>query len=323
MREAGESGADETADTGDGRTVPLDDVMIAMDVVDTLRHDDRIVARELNREGKRAELIERLREIYRGQGIEVPDRILEEGVQALEEDRFVYKPPPNTFKTRLAKIYVTRDRWGRAVAGILVALVAVWLVYYLGVQRPGQRAAEERTIALNQTLPREFDELNAAIVSEATEESVAARAESLVTTGRNAIRAENLAAARSARDGLARMLAVLRSEFEIRIVSRSGEMTGLWRVPRANPNANNYYLVVEAIGPDGAVIPQTLLNEETGHSETVPTWAVRVSPEVFQSVQADKQDDGIIQNAAVGRKARGRLTREWSIPTLGGFLTRW
>ena len=41
---------------------PLDDVMLAMDVVDTLRHDQLIVERELNEEERRAKLIERLRE---------------------------------------------------------------------------------------------------------------------------------------------------------------------------------------------------------------------------------------------------------------------
>ena len=45
---------------------PLDDVMIAMDVVDTLRHDRRILERELNDETRRAELIERLREPLQG-----------------------------------------------------------------------------------------------------------------------------------------------------------------------------------------------------------------------------------------------------------------
>ena len=62
--------------------------MIAMDVVDTLRHDRLIVDRELNDAGRHDDLIKRLREIYKGQGIEVPDHILEEGVKALKEDRF-------------------------------------------------------------------------------------------------------------------------------------------------------------------------------------------------------------------------------------------
>ena len=38
-------------------SAPLDDVMIAMDVVDTLRHDQRIVERELNEAERRAGLL--------------------------------------------------------------------------------------------------------------------------------------------------------------------------------------------------------------------------------------------------------------------------
>ena len=54
----------------------LDEVMLAMDVVDTLRHQENLVSRELSEQDRDAQLLQRLREIYRGQGIEVPDRIL-------------------------------------------------------------------------------------------------------------------------------------------------------------------------------------------------------------------------------------------------------
>jgi hypothetical protein len=59
-----------------------------MDVVDTLRHDQRLVERELSADASDEALIKRLREVYKGQGIEVPDRVLEEGVKALKEKRF-------------------------------------------------------------------------------------------------------------------------------------------------------------------------------------------------------------------------------------------
>lgn len=104
---------------------PLDNVMIAMDIVDTLRHDQLIVERELNEDERKAKLIERLREIYRGQGIDVPDSILEEGVRALEEGRFIYKPPTNSLATRIARIYVTRAAWGQIVIGALAGIAAL------------------------------------------------------------------------------------------------------------------------------------------------------------------------------------------------------
>ena len=63
---------------------PLDEVMLAMDVVDTLRHNQNLVARELSAEDRETQLIERLRTIYHQQGIEVSDAILKQGVAALE-----------------------------------------------------------------------------------------------------------------------------------------------------------------------------------------------------------------------------------------------
>ena len=57
-----------------------------------LRYRGVLVARELAGDDRDAALIERLREIYAGQGIEVSDEILKEGVKALSEERFVYRP---------------------------------------------------------------------------------------------------------------------------------------------------------------------------------------------------------------------------------------
>lgn len=306
-----------------GANVPLDDVMIAMDVVDTLRHDERLIERELNDAARRKELIERLRQIYADQGIVVPDRILEEGVKALEEDRFVYTPPPDTIQTRLARIYVTRGRWGRWVIGAAIGLAAVLLAYQLLVAWPERRALEAARIEMTETIPAELQRLLADISTESRDSAVSERARELAQSGLNAAKAGDATTARSMREAMQQLLAELRSEYRIRIVNRRGELTGLWRTPPTNPDTYNYYLVVEAIGPDDQPIPQSILNEETGKRETVTTWAVRVSKEVLERVAADKRDDGIVQNAIVGRKERGRSEREWSIPVAGGYITRW
>jgi len=71
----------------------LDDVLLAMDVVDTLRHREQLVLSELDAGAREAALLERLKDIYAAQGIDVPERILKEGVKALEEKRFLYEPP--------------------------------------------------------------------------------------------------------------------------------------------------------------------------------------------------------------------------------------
>ena len=80
------SAADTIAAEDDGTTVerpPLDDVMLAMDVVDTLRRRERMVARELDEHGRAEDLKQRLRRIYAQQGLDVPDHVIEQGVAAL------------------------------------------------------------------------------------------------------------------------------------------------------------------------------------------------------------------------------------------------
>lgn len=302
---------------------PLNDVMIAMDVVDTLRHDSSLVERELNDEARRQDLIDRLRSIYKGQGIEVPDRILEEGVKALEEDRFSYKPPnPEALPTKLAKLYVTRWNWGRYALGIVGGLLAFYLVNYAVYERPQQLKAEAEQQEL-QALPARLKKLASDIRTEAADPLVATRAEGVAKSGLNAAAGGDRAEAVKAERDLKATLAQLRSTYQIRIVNRKGEVSGLWRIPKANPDTYNFYLVVEAIGADGKPIPQSIVNEETGKRETVSTWAVRVNRDMLVSVKADKDDDGIIQNRIVGKKVRGRLEPDWTIATQGGAITRW
>src|SRR3954470_2520539 len=121
----------------------LDELMLAMDVVDTLRHQDSLVARELDETRREAQLIERLRQIYRDQGIEVPDRVLHEGVRALKESRFVYTPPSPGLARTLALAWVHRGRTGKALLGLLVTAGIGWGAYQVGVVRPAQQRTEQ------------------------------------------------------------------------------------------------------------------------------------------------------------------------------------
>lgn len=302
---------------------PLDDVMLSMDVVDTLRQDERIVLRELSDEARRKQLIDRLREIYHGQGIEVPDHILEEGVRALEERRFVYEPPPASLQVRLARLYVSRWQWGKWLGGGLAALVILWIGWQASYVWP-QAAKEQRTrIELTQTLPRTLNTVYSTIDAETDTAGVLERAAQLRDSGLAAAKAGQRIAAHKAVEDLETLLDELRLAYEIRIVSRPGELSGLWRIPRVNPDSRNYYLVVEAVDPAGTVLARPILNEENGKRETVTIWALRVSKADFDKVQADKLDDGIIQEPVVGVKRRGEQDVRWRVDTQGGALTKW
>ena len=82
---------------GGGAAPKLDELMLAMDVVDTLRHQEGLVEKALGEDSRDATLKERLRTLYEGQGLKVSDRILDDGIRALKESRFTYDPAPPSF----------------------------------------------------------------------------------------------------------------------------------------------------------------------------------------------------------------------------------
>lgn len=309
-----------------GRAGAMDELMLSMDVVDTLRHQESLVSRELDEDRREAELIERLRGIYRGQGIEVPDRILHEAVRSMKESRFVYKPPPPGLGVTLATLWVNRGRWGAAVGAVAAVVVAGFAAWWLLVQRPAQQAAERTRTELTQTLPADLDKLKAELLAEARTDDARQKAEQFSADAAAAIRNGDPATARQALATMQALLAELKLTYQVMIVSRPGEQSGVFRIPKVNTGARNYYLVVEAIGPNGQPIPRQVTSEEDGKTATVTKWAVRVSRDVYDAVARDKQDDGIVQNRRLGDKKRGALAIDWAVPMppgTGGAILTW
>jgi hypothetical protein len=290
---------------------PLDEVMLAMDVVDTLRRRERLVKRELDDLNREQDLKERLRKIYETQGIEVPDHIIEEGVAALKEDRFVYKPPSGGLGVKLARMYVRRGSWGKWVLSGIGVLIAAWALNYFVLVAP------------NASLPDDLAAANAQVVEIAKSDKAHETAERLLNAGRSALRDEDTDAAREALKSLEQLQTGLEQEYRLRIVNRPGEKSGVWRVPDVNTRARNYYIVVEAIDPTGRVLRVPIVNEETGKTERVTEWGLRVDEKTFAKVGRDKQDNGIIERDEFGYKNRGYLVPEYEMRTSGGAITQW
>ncbi|WP_091682425.1 DUF6384 family protein [Methylocapsa palsarum] len=301
----------------------FDDLMLSMDVVDTLRHQEAFVARELNEDQREQELIERLRKIYRDQGIEVSDEIIAEGVKALKESRFVYTPPKPGFGVSLAKLWIARGRIGTGLAAVAGALGALWMGYFFFVERPARIEALRAQIEISQTLPKALDDAFSAVLAEAKTPDAKPKAEQFAADGRAALARQDASGARTALAGLDQLRADLRRSYQIMIVSRPSEPSGIYRNPPRNPGQQNYYLIVEAIGPDGRPISLPVTSEEDGTTKDVTKWAIRVNQQVFESVRRDKQDDGIVQNRLVGQKRRGYLDVNYSIPVSGGAIFKW
>lgn len=301
----------------------LDDVMIAMDVVDTIRHSEDLVRRELNDEAREAELIERLREIYRQQGLEVSDKVLAEGVKALKESRFTYTRKPASWRRTLFEAWVNRRRWG-AFAGVAMALLLSTCGYeYFAVTRPAQLAEEQARIEITETLPRSIRQAHADILKAATDASVKPRADLLLADGERAIRDKDRAAAAKISAEMKRLSDEVAAEYTLTIVSRPGETSGVWRRPPRGATQRNYYIIVEALAPDGRKLRLPIRNEENGETDVVEKFGVRVPQTVFDAVAADKRDDGIVQRNRYGVKRRGTVTVDYLMPFDGGMITKW
>ncbi|MFO1128463.1 MAG: DUF6384 family protein [Rhodospirillales bacterium] len=305
------------------KAVPLDEVMLAMDVVDTLRHADAVVERELSGEERDRRLKERLRALYAGQGIDVPDHILEEGVAALREDRFVYKPPSAGFRRSLALAYVNRGRWLKRVAIAIAAVAVLAGGYWLVVEWPAQQQVAQQTRDLGETLPRALDAEKARIEAISRSPEATDRAAALAAQGAAAVRAGDAASARAKLAELTQLRQTLEQSYVLRIVSRPNQPSGVWRVPKLNPGGRNYYLIVEAVDAAGHPVPVTVTSEEDNQTAQVSTFGLRVDQRTFDRVRADKEDDGIIQNNRVGEKRVGMLEPVYTMPTAGGAILRW
>ncbi|MDH3691310.1 MAG: DUF6384 family protein [Gammaproteobacteria bacterium] len=414
---------------------PLDEVMLAMDVVDTLRHRQVLVERELHADDRDQKLIERLREIYASQGIDVPDAVLAEGVSALKEERFVYKPPQGGLSVALARLYVGRGKWAKR-GGVVAALLAVlWGGNQFLFVRPAERLLEQQVVELNAGVRQATDKLDLldqdvsrlqtalpeavqdvsgalaetanarrrvaeqslsdarvlidsawelaqrpnieldtyeeksasvearltkqreltgrasaeveqaeaallaitslkglpeklaaerdAALSAAKVEQAAERARQQYEGGMAALRAGDMDAATAAVASIRSLRQQLQREYELRVVSRPDEFSGVWRIPERNPNARNYYVIVEAVTSDGSVLSLPITNEEDGKTYTVNKWGLRVDESLFQRIGADKQDDGIVQNRRFAVKQQGYLEPEYLMPTTGAAITDW
>ena len=157
--------------------------------------------------------------------------------------------------------WVNRGRVGKALLGFLAA-VANGLGAHIKsrVVRPAQQRteqaraqAEREQRELTDLLPRAA---RAGLSGGSGRSPGSTRRASgpigLLADGRSAIARRDAAGAKKAIGDLEELRSDLRREYVLRIVSRPGEQTGIYRIPARNPQARNYYIVVEPVGRTGA-----------------------------------------------------------------------
>lgn len=135
----------------------MSDTIVAMDVVDTIRHDERMRDVELGDADRRKAEIQRLREAYSAQGLDVSEDVISKAFDKMDEKRFVHAPLRPGLSKMLAVAYVRRSRYGRnaaVVVAVSACLVGTSLAgrYFL-VERPRMEAAKALREQIDNVLP--------------------------------------------------------------------------------------------------------------------------------------------------------------------------
>ncbi len=293
----------------------LEDVMVAMDVVDTLRHQQGLVDRELDTQGRRERLLERLKELYSAQGLSVPEHVLLEGIEALEQERFKYVPVDRSWKTKLAHVWVSRSRWGKPLGFFTLLALLLWAVYFFVVIWPEKQ--------LRSNLPSQLSQTLAAITKTSKTSEPVAMAESVMARAQLALNEQDFDKASVALTELQTLDERLSKQYTLRVLSKQNRRSGVWRIPDANSDARNFYLIVEAVDSANRPVEVTIVSEENNQTYQQSVWGLRVDEETFFQVASDKQDDGIIQNNVIGVKESGYLTPTYNVSTSGAAIAEW
>lgn len=162
--QAGEMGGSvETRTQQQASEKQMQETLLVMDVVDEMRYR----AAELDKLGAAddASLKTRLAEIYRQQGIEVSDAVLDQAIQAQRDKRFVHVAPTGPLVV-LAKLWIHRARVAIATGVAVGAVVVSVLLWHVGITMPREASIERRIATVNEwmkELPSEIQASNQAL----------------------------------------------------------------------------------------------------------------------------------------------------------------
>lgn len=292
----------------------LTDDMLVMDVADTLRHDG--VPRLDD-----PDVVATLQALYRDLGIELSDTTAAAGVAAARDNRFSYAPPTKGVRPYLARLYVKRRNWMPASLAVALMLIVGIGGYFLGYRPYHDAQVEQAKRELAQAMPAQMDALYQTIFEETKVQQASNDANDIRARGKAAAQNGDRTGAQQAIDDLTGIRDTLRLEYQLRI--DDGDKWGFWSFPKSNSDATNYYLIVQAVDTDGKVLTLPVRSEDTGRTESVSSWGERVPEEVYRAVEADKNDDGVIEHNLVAIKDFGFLQPDYVLPVLGGEVTRW
>lgn len=344
----------------------MDDMLRIMDVATALRHQRETAEAQLDVATAKVRLRERLLATAAAAGEPVTAAEVDAAIEEYFRRQHEYCDPPRSWARFWAHVWVMRRSLLLAFTVLAIATVGIVVLAQsvansFGkaqeppkvVPRPGfstpptepkptpvvgHEPAPSVPVPVPLPVPPANAELAgvwgnfqrdaAAAQALAADDDARQRVQRVVALGTSANAAADLGRLRSAATDLAALARRLDEEYVITIVSRQGEQSGVDRYK--DGKLSGYYVIVEAIAPNGSKLSQRIKNAETGSTDSVTKWGELVPDAVWKRIVADKQADGVIDEAEFARKVRGSYAESTTILDGSGKplrrgrqITRW
>ncbi len=311
-----------------------------MDVASALRRERETAEAVLDVASAKTKLRERLLATAAAAGEPVTAAEVDAAIEQYFRQQHEYQDPKAGWGTFWARAWVMRRGLFAAGSVLAVAMVGIFVVLQVTTNSFATPKPLPKVVSGSAPAPRQIPEpAPSPAVDEwpqaweqfqrdtAAAQGLAADAEAKLQVQKVLDRATAMQAAKSlsqlrkAAAELATLVVRLEEEYTVTIVSRPGEKSGVDRFDNRG-RVSGYYLIVEAVTPDGRILPRRIQNAENQSTTTVTKWGELVSEAVWNRVVADKQADGIIDNARFAQKERGAYTEKMVMQDGGQPLQR-
>ena len=242
-------------------TKPAEQLTIAemtriMDVVSALRRERGVAQQQLNLDETKRLLRERLIETARVTGDKVSQVEIDVAIEQYFDQLHVFEAPKTSLETILAHVYVARHTIAKWAVGIGLTATLWWSLFSYGIM-PGPA----RTERIAGELYGNIEKSVAAVESISKVPDLTQRIEQLREQAEVYRAGGNLKGLERVAAQIASQEALLKQEYTLQIM-QSPE-SGIQKIA-PNGNVSGYYLIVQAVAPDGTPLSMTVRDGETG-----------------------------------------------------------
>ncbi|HMO84602.1 MAG TPA: DUF6384 family protein [Lacipirellulaceae bacterium] len=305
-----------------GDRLSLKEMSRILDVAGALRKERALVEQQLNIDQIKQALRERLLAAAQLAGDQVTAAEVDAAIEQYYDRLHDFREPPASFAMFFAHLWVRRRLLVNVLAAVAAVVGILWSLLATGVL-PGEARNEKQLAARERAVTERFAAVESAIAAAtelAAEPEVQDELSVLSSSMRAARRQSDVESLKRIEYKVAALIEELKMDYSLTIVSRPGTDTGRERVwtDERGSRASGLYVLVEARDAQHEPVLVTIEDRETGRTSRVSKWAEQMPADVFARLEADKAQDGILDERQFGRKRRGRRHVEVTIPGVDG-----